>query len=113
MIAQTLADYLQDKDETWTVLLLGDGPKIQYSNFPSLKYLVVNVPIIEIDHPWGSFDNPEAPADHLIFVVLAQRLSELDAIKASYPGGSVRRVNHPKGWFLYTIYEVEFPQTLD
>jgi hypothetical protein len=111
MIAQTQADYLQDKDENWNVLMLGEGPKIQYSNFPSLRYLITNIPMLEINHPWGSDENPDIPADHLIFVVLARRLSELDSIQASYPGGSARRVIHPKGQLLYIIYEVEFPQT--
>jgi hypothetical protein len=111
MIAQTLADYLQDKDENWTVLMLGEGPNIEYTHFPSLSYLVTNVPMVEINHPWGSDENPEVPVDHLIFVVLANRLSELDAIRANYPGGRARRVIHPKGHLLYVIYEVESPQT--
>jgi hypothetical protein len=66
---------------------------------------------VEINHPWGSDENPEVPVDHLIFVVLANRLSELDAIRANYPGGRSRRVIHPKGHLLYVIYEVESPQT--
>jgi uncharacterized membrane protein len=109
-IAQSLADYLQEKDETWTLLFFGEPGDMVYRSIASLSYLAPYIQGVDVNGTWDSYVNPNLPADHLIFVFLSQRISELDSVKASFPGGRTRHIDDPKGKLLYSIYEVDYSQ---
>jgi hypothetical protein len=107
-IAQSLADYLQEKDETWTLLFFGEPGDMVYRSIASLSYLAPYIQGVDVNGTWDSYVNPNLPADHLIFVFLSQRISELDSVKASFPGGRTRHIDDPKGKLIYSIYEVDY-----
>lgn len=104
-VAQSLSDYLQDRDEGWQVAFFG-APRMGYRSISSLPYLAPHVVGVDMNQPWGSPENPELTSDKLIFVFLPENENDLNAVRASYPDGQLNEEYFINGVFLYWTYEV-------
>jgi len=104
-IAQDLAFYLQDKDDSWKVYFFGP-PFMGYQSIASLPFLAPHIEGLNMDFPWGSPDNPVPEGTHLIFAFLNHRQDDLAAIQAAFPGGKLRKIYTSGDRLLYQIYEV-------
>ena len=60
LVAQRLADTLQDKSPEWEVLFWG-YPRMGYYSIPSLQYLVPEIKGLDMNAPWRSA--PESPTN--------------------------------------------------
>jgi 4-amino-4-deoxy-L-arabinose transferase-like glycosyltransferase len=104
-VAQTLAYYLQEKSEDWQVAFFG-VPRMGYHSISSLSYLAPHIEGVNMDHPWGSDQNPELTSDHVIFVFLPNHEDNLRAIQEAYPTGELAEEYESDGDLLYWYYEV-------
>jgi hypothetical protein len=104
-VAQVLADDLQDKGSEWQVAFFGQ-PRMGYRSITTLPYLAPHITGIDMNHPWGSPENPELSSDKLIFVFLPDNEEDMNAVRAAYPGGQLIEEYFDNGVFLYWIYEV-------
>jgi len=104
MVAHRLSEYLQDKPEDVQVVFFGQ-PYMGYYSIPSLQYLAPQIKGIDMIQPWGSADNPQPTAAHLLFVFLPSHESEISAVQAAYPGGSLHTELAVDKNVLYWLYE--------
>ena len=105
LVAQRLADYLENKKENWNVLLYG-SPNLGYSSIPSLPYRLPGVTGLDMVAPWGSPENPLPQSDHLIFVFLPNHEQDLQQVQACLPGGKLVEEYGPKDELLFWLYEL-------
>ena len=103
MIAQHLADYLEEKPTDLQVVFMG-APFMGYSSIPSLQYLVPNIKGIDATLPWESFDKSAITGTDLVFVLLPGNESALDSIEKEYPGGQTQTEMASDGKPLYWYY---------
>ncbi len=104
-VAQHLADYLENKNDSWNVLLYG-SPNLGYYSISSLPYQVPGVVGLDMVAPWGSPENPLPQSDHLIFVFLPNHEQDLRQVQASLPDGKLIKEYGPKDEFLFWLYEL-------
>jgi hypothetical protein len=104
-VAQRLADYLENKNENWSVLMYG-SPNLGYRSIPSLPYLLPDVVGLDMVAPWGSSENPLPKSDHLLFVFLPNHERDLRQVRASLPGGKLIEELGPKYQLLFWLYKV-------
>jgi len=104
-VAQRIADHLQDKKAAWQVIFFG-YPRMGYYSIRSTEYLAPHISGLDFNHPWGSVENPTPESEQLIFVLLPNHLSDLIAIRASYPGGVLGLEYEMNGELLYWYYEI-------
>jgi len=109
LVAQRLADTLQDKSPDWEVLFWG-YPRMGYYSIPSLQYLVPEINGLDMNAPWRSSQNPQPTSDHLIFVFLPDHEHQIPDVQADYPGGNLIQEFDRSGRSLYWLYEVA-PET--
>ena len=112
MVAQRLADYLQDKSNDYQVLLFGH-PRMGYDSIRSLSYLAPHINGMTCNEPWESDNNPQPTSDHLGFVFLPEHQSELEAVQADYPTGKLLVENTHNDRILYLLYEVSLENEED
>ena len=105
LVAQRLADYLQDKPEDYQVLFFG-WPRMGYYSISSLPYLAPHISGVDMDHLWGSDENPEPGSDHLIFVFLPDHYDQLELVQADYPVGQMKIETTRDDRPLYLLYEI-------
>jgi hypothetical protein len=103
MVAQRLADYLHNKPDGTQVVFIGDY--MGYYSIPSTMYLVPQVTGTDLLKPWGDPENIIPHANHLTFVILPQKESEILSIQADYPGGTLQKQLTPYNETLFWIYE--------
>jgi 4-amino-4-deoxy-L-arabinose transferase-like glycosyltransferase len=108
-VAQRLAYTLHDRSSHWEVLFWG-FPRMGYYSIPSIQYLVPEIKGLDMNQPWGSPQNPKPTSDYLIFILLPDHESELDAIRDDYPGGKLIHEFDTNGQTLYWLYEIS-PET--
>jgi 4-amino-4-deoxy-L-arabinose transferase-like glycosyltransferase len=87
-VAQQLADYLENKNGDWNVLLYG-SPSLGYRSISSLPYRLPGVVGMDMVAPWGSSENPSPQSGHLLFVFLPNHQQDLQQVEASLPGGKL------------------------
>lgn len=104
-VAQSLADYLENKNENLSVLLFG-SPNLWYRSISSLPYLLPDVEGLDMVAQWGSPENPLPQSDHIIFVFLPNHEQDLRQVRASLPGGKLIEELGPKYELLFWLYEV-------
>jgi 4-amino-4-deoxy-L-arabinose transferase-like glycosyltransferase len=104
MIAQHLANYLEEKPANLQVAFFG-APSMGYYSVPSLQYLVPDVKGIDVTLPWESFDKSTITGTDLVFIFLPGHENELNTIKSDYPGGKTYREVASDGKTLYWYYE--------
>jgi 4-amino-4-deoxy-L-arabinose transferase-like glycosyltransferase len=105
LVAQRLADYLENKKENWSVLLYG-SPNLGYDSIPSLRYRLPDVVGLDMVAPWGSSENPVPQGDHLIFVFLPNHEQDLQQVQSSLPGGKLIEEYGLNHQLLYWSYEL-------
>ena len=99
-VAQQLANHLERQPDGTQVAFFAK-PDLGYYSIPSPQYLAPQVEGIDILVPWTSFDKTALSSDHIIFVFLPQRESELVTIMAEYPSGSLLE---EKAWNQETLF---------
>jgi hypothetical protein len=104
LVAHRLAEYLRDKPEDVQVLFFG-SPRMGYYSISSLPYLAPHISGIDMNHSWGSEENPEPTSDHLIFVFLPDHYDQLDLVQADYPVGETKVETTRDDRPLYLLYE--------
>jgi hypothetical protein len=105
VIAQTLANYLENKPRDTQVIFFG-APNMGYYSVPSIQYLVPDIKGIDINQLWSRSDKSRITSSHLIFVFLPNNLDQILPIQVDYPGGKLTSVPAADGELLYEIYEV-------
>lgn len=107
MIAQDLADYLQDKDSNWKVLFLG-YPAMGCNSIMSLAYLAPNIECMDINGDWTPDSSPQLLSGSWLFVFLNNHDADLATVRAQYPGGEQRQIyrRYPGKGVLYRSYEI-------
>jgi 4-amino-4-deoxy-L-arabinose transferase-like glycosyltransferase len=105
LVAQRLADYLENKKENLNVLLYG-SPNLGYASIPSLRYRLPDVVGLDMVAPWGSSQNPVPRSDHLIFVFLPNHEQDLQQVQSSLPGGKLIEEYGLGQQPLYWLYEL-------
>ncbi len=105
MVAQRLADHLRYEPATAHVAFFG-VPRMGYYSIPSLQYLVPQIAGSDMSQPWGSPENPPLAGHPLIFVFLPGHESDLDAVRADYPGGLLIEEPSRTGAPLLWMYRV-------
>lgn len=103
LIAQQLANYLVTQPDDLEVFFLG-GTRMGYYSHSSLPFLAPHVKGVDINHPWGSPENPQPTSQNLLFVFLPETHEELESIKASYPGGKYMEIRKNDGQPLFWLY---------
>lgn len=104
LVAARLADYLQTKSGDWQVAFFG-GDRMGYYSIASLQYLAPHIEGVDINHPWGSPENPRLQDGSIIFVFLPEMQADLGSVKADFPGGRAHQERTADGILLYWIYE--------
>ncbi len=104
LVAARLADYLRNKSSQWEVAFFG-SPRMGYYSIASLPYLAPHIKGYDMNHPWGSLENPQLQSDYLIFVFLPGLEADLEAVQNSYPGGELLQETTADGRLLYWLYE--------
>jgi hypothetical protein len=105
LVAQRLADYLENKKDNWNVLFYG-SPNMGYFSIPSLPYRLPDVTGLDMVAPWGSSENPSPQSQNLIFVFLPNHEQDLHQVQSSLPGGKLVEeygLNHQLLFWLYEL----------
>ena len=105
MVAQRLADYLQDKPNDYQVFFFGQ-PRMGYDSIRSLPYLAPHVTGITCNTSWASTETPRPTSEHFAFVLLPENLSELESIQVDYPSGKLLVERTHGENILYLLYEI-------
>ncbi|MBS3752736.1 MAG: glycosyltransferase family 39 protein [Anaerolineales bacterium] len=105
MVAQRLADFLQEKPDDYQVFFFGH-PRMGYDSIRSLPYLAPHITGYTCTEPWGSDENPSPTSDQLGFVFLPKHQSKLEAVQADYPSGKLLVEKIRDDQVLYYLYEV-------
>jgi hypothetical protein len=109
MVAQKLADYLQD-EQNMQVAFFGQ-PRMGYYSINTTAYLAPHIQGLDFNEDWGSPDNPQITSDRVLFVLLPGNEANLDLIKQDYPGGATAvQLNHD-GSVLFWLYTAARPTT--
>ncbi|MBN2389813.1 MAG: glycosyltransferase family 39 protein [Anaerolineae bacterium] len=77
------------------------GPPVLYWDFGGLAFLLRDQPGVDVMP--GAM--PGAVSSPARFVFIAERLTELQAVKSAYPGGTTTELTAPDGRMLVTIYD--------
>jgi hypothetical protein len=104
LVANRLAQFLEDKSGQWQVAFFG-SPRMGYYSISALPYLAPQIVGYDMNKPWGSDQNPRLSSNHLFFVFLPGLESDLRAVRASYPGGQLLEERMSDGRLLYWLYQ--------
>jgi len=104
VIAQNVADYLQNKSSDWEVAFFG-SPFMGYYSFSTIPYLAPHIKGIDMNYPWGSQLNPTITGEKVIFVFLSNHEADLQAVQASFPGGDLIEEKDNDGATFFWMYE--------
>ncbi len=104
-VAQRLADYLENKNGNWNVLLYG-SPNLGYRSISSLPYRLPGVVGMDMVAPWGSSENPSPQSGQLIFVFLPNHQQDLQQVDSSLPGGKLLEEYELNHELLFWLYEL-------
>jgi 4-amino-4-deoxy-L-arabinose transferase-like glycosyltransferase len=102
MVAQHLADFLQDKPASTEVVFFGQ-PRMGYNSIPSASYLAPQITAIDATS-WGAPDHPVPTGEDLVFVFLPGNASQIRLVRAAYPGGVLQSERSGLGETLYYLY---------
>lgn len=105
MVAQRLAEYLQDQDDL-QVAFFGQ-PRMGYYSINTTAYLAPHIQGLDFNQPWGSPDNPTITEGRVLFVFLPGNEENIDMVKQDYPNGNTSLELTPDGAVLYWMYSVE------
>jgi hypothetical protein len=105
LVAQRLADYLENKKDNWDVLFYG-SPNMGYSSIPSLPYRLPDVTGLDMVAPWGSPENPSPQSQNLVFVFLPNHEQDLQQVRTSLPGGKLVEEYGHNHQLLFWLYEL-------
>ncbi len=104
MVAQRLADYLQNKPAGWKVFFFGT-PRMGYASIASLPFLAPQVQGVDVEHEWGAADNPQPPSSGVTFVFLPEHAEDLRRVRQDYPNGVQAEERYLDGSVLFWLYE--------
>jgi 4-amino-4-deoxy-L-arabinose transferase-like glycosyltransferase len=107
LVAQRLADYLQDKDDL-QVAFFGQ-PRMGYYSINTTAYLAPYIEGLDFNHPWGSGENPALTGDHILFIFLPGNEEEMEAVRLAYPNGSTAIQQNSDGSILFWLYSIYLP----
>lgn len=104
MVAQQLADYLQEEPAGSEVVFCG-YPYMGYDSIASLPYLAHQVKFYNVNAPWGSEGQPVPVGSHVYFVFLPDHESDQAAMETEYPGGTWEQFFTTQGGTLFWLYD--------
>jgi hypothetical protein len=107
LIAQRLANTLQNYDSSWDVVFSG-WPQMGYYSISSIRFLDPQIKGFEMVKPWGDPENPLPEQKNVLFVFLPVRDEDLKACMKQYPGGELK-VEYMRDVKLYNLYKVRIP----
>ncbi len=103
--ATVLARYLADRDDDPLVYLY--GPPFMYYDFGTLQFIARDVRGVSVPPPAEAPDYQPRVLGPTLFVVLRERLDELEALHAQYPPGSLTEFySEADGRLMFIVYEV-------
>lgn len=105
MVAQRLANYLQNKPSRFQVYFFG-SPRMGYYSLSSLPYLAPHIRGVDMNLPWGEEGNPIPDGDQIIFVFLPGHEDDFDRVMDDYPGGETLSEKTVDGKLVYWLYEI-------
>lgn len=111
-IAQRLANYLEDYDDSWEVVFSG-WPEMGYMSVLSLTYLEPQIKGIDLVASWGDPSNPIPDKKNVMFVFLQAREADFLACKEQYPGGEVVTEYNERNELMYYMYKIKFESLPD
>jgi hypothetical protein len=106
MVAQRLAETLKDKPAGTKVVFLHNA-RMGYYSIASVRYLAPQVTGFDAPEDWQTFDRSQLTTFRLIFVALPETATELEAIRAEYPGGLLTYEVNSNGETLFWLYDIE------
>ena len=100
-----LARYLAGRDDQPFVYFY--GPPVLYYDFGAIRFIARDVPGTNVSPGDQAPDFPPPTSGPALFIVLGERLNELDAIRAQHQGGRLYEF-HSKanGRLMFVVYEV-------
>jgi 4-amino-4-deoxy-L-arabinose transferase-like glycosyltransferase len=105
MVGYRMGLYLRQRTDHPQIYFLG-APRMGFGSIPSTQYLAPKfTEATDINHPWGSAQNPPVEGQHLLFIVLPGLQADLQAIQADYPGGNIRAAYSTNDQALFYLYE--------
>ena len=107
MVAQHLADFLQDKPASTQVVFFGQ-PRMGYNSIPSASYLAPQITAIDAAS-WNAPDHAIPDGENQVFVFLPGNASQIRLVRADYPGGVLQSERSGLGKTLYYLYLVPGP----
>jgi 4-amino-4-deoxy-L-arabinose transferase-like glycosyltransferase len=107
LVAQRLADYLQDKEDL-QVAFFGE-PRMGYYSINTTAYLAPHIEGLDFNQPWGSQENPVLTSDHILFIFLPGNEGEMESVKQTYPHGSTAFQQNTDGSVLFWLYTIYLP----
>jgi len=112
LIAQDLANVLQERGSEWRVLFFG-LPHMGYQSIKSLPYLAPHIQGMDFHSVSELPPDLSVMGSHLILVFHNQHEQDLKAIIDKYPGGKLRQVmrRYPAQGVVYYSYELIFGGT--
>ncbi|HET92370.1 MAG TPA: hypothetical protein ENN99_16770 [Chloroflexi bacterium] len=105
-VGTKLGRYLSQQENDYPVYFY--GAPYMYWDFGTLRYMARGVEGVDVP-PVGEEDAPAPDVSRgAQFVILAERLDELEIVRRRYPGGSeLVEYSDPDGRVLYVLYRVE------
>lgn len=83
------------------------GPPFLYYDFGTIRFIAHDVPGVSVPPRDQDPDYHTHVSGQTLFVVLRERLDELEAIKAQYPYGSLREFySEADGRLMFVVYDV-------
>jgi hypothetical protein len=83
------------------------GPPFLYYEFGTIQFIARGIPGVSVPPRNSDSDYETRVEGPTRFVVMGERLSELDAIRAKHPGGSTRQFHsEATGRLMFIVYEI-------
>ncbi len=111
LVAREAGKYLRTQPSDYEGVFIG-YPRIGYYSVPSMQYVAPNINGYTLIQPWGDPSNPVIPTDKLIFIVLADKTDDLNAVQTQYPGGYLREYNNAYGQLAFYTYQTPPPAVI-
>jgi hypothetical protein len=104
-VARRIVGQLGGRSGEWEVVFF-DNSLMGFFSDPAIRFLLPRVEGQDMNSAWGSPDNPPVPEGrYLFFVFMPDRETEIDGVRASYPGGTLGEIFASDGSLLYTYYD--------
>lgn len=104
-IGNTLGKYMKALGPQYRCYFLG-APRMYWS-YPAIEFFSAKASGMDVTKPITSDVSFVAPGSTPVFVILPERINELQVIRRFYPSGQLREFRTEKGQVLFVAYEVD------